>query len=120
MMKQVKNGNALLAVSVVGLVAMLFIVMTALAPDMSGQEPGSQGYEDMRADATPKLQIAFAVMFIAWIGNLGLALYDIGMTSGNSDLWKGGWMLVNLFCFVGGIIYCLVGRRSRIERGAKK
>ena len=120
MMTHVRNGNALLAFSVVGLAAMLFIVMTVLAPDISGQEPEGEDYEAMRAEATPKLQIAFAVMFIAWIGNLGLALYDIGMTSGNSDIWKGSWMMVNLFCFVGGITYCLVGQRSRIERGAKK
>jgi len=112
MKEHLKNGNALLAVSVIGLLSLAGIVYTGNSFQERWIENGCDKHW-CHQDTNWLTIGAVVAAFIAWLIVLALGGYDI-LTSKNSKVWKIIWILGIVFlCFAGALLYCLVGRKNR-------
>ena len=106
MIEHLKNGNALLAVSIVGMLAMVALLCM-------GNDFASQNRNAHRATADYSILALAIIVGAAWLATLALGEYEV-LASKNNKVWKvawGAWIIA--LPFAGAITYCLVGRKSR-------
>jgi|GEM_PF-6580367 len=105
MKERLKNGNALLAVSIIGLLALAVLLYT-------GNEFARQSQNARMATADYSILALAVVVGVAWLATLIIGEYDV-LASKNKTEWKVVWGLAILvLSFAGAVLYCLFGRKS--------
>ncbi len=106
MKEHLKNGNALLALSVFGLLALAAVLYM-------GNEFAKQNKNSPMATADYSILALAIVVGVAWLATLILGEYDV-LASKNNAAWKIAWGLAILvLSFAGAILYCLIGKEGR-------
>ena len=106
MNEHLKDGNVLLAVSIVGLIALLILLYM-------GNDFASQNRNAHRATADYSILALAIFVGIAWLVALVLGEYEV-FTSKSGTVWKAAWGgAILIFSFAGALLYCLMGRKYR-------
>ena len=106
MREHLKNGNALLAVSIIGMLALVVLLYM-------GNGFASQNRNAHRATADYSILGLAIIVGAAWIATLVLGEYDV-LASKNNQVWKAAWgAWIVALPFAGAITYRLIGRKNR-------
>ena len=106
MKEHLKNENALLAISVFGLLALAAVIYM-------GNDFARQNKNSPMATADYSILALAIVACVAELVVFVIGEYDV-LTSKNNAVWKAIWGLAILvLSFAGAILYCLIGKKGR-------